>query len=316
ILHEPALPVRIGWFVASNPVALVPLVAFVVMFGLWYVKGRDPDPGISVAPLYEPPAQLSPAELGTLVDDKVDPRDITSTLIDLAVRGYLQIEEVANEGFFTKHKDYIFHLLKPMEEWPKLAAHERIMLEKIFGPGGQQTKLSDLKEHFYTALPMIRDEIMRSLKRRGMYTVDPKSAAGYMFLGILAIVGVSLLLQYAAGVSLFVSGVVAFVSLAVAAGIVLIFGRLLTAKSLLGMRTYVGVLGFQEFMTRVEADRLKRMPPDTFEKFLPYAMALGVEQRWAKAFAGIIQDPPRWYTSPGGAPPTGFNPIFFTNSMR
>ncbi len=48
-------------------------------------------------------------------------------------------------------------------------------------------------------------------------------------------------------------------------------------------------------MNRVDADRLKRMPPDTFEKFLPYAMALGVEHRWAKAFEGIIQNPPSWY---------------------
>ena len=34
-------------------------------------------------------------------------------------------------------------------------------------------------------------------------------------------------------------------------------------------------------MNRVDADRLKRMPPDTFEKFLPFAMALGVEHQWA-----------------------------------
>ena len=62
-------------------------------------------------------------------------------------------------------------------------------------------------------------------------------------------------------------------------------------------------------MNRVDADRLKRMPPDTFEKYLPYAMALGVEHHWAQAFAGIIQNPPNWYVSPNGM--TGFNPIFF-----
>ena len=67
-------------------------------------------------------------------------------------------------------------------------------------------------------------------------------------------------------------------------------------------------------MNRVDADRLKRMPPDTFEKYLPYAMALGVEHHWAQAFAGIIQNPPSWYVSPNGM--TGFNPIFFSSSMH
>ena len=68
-------------------------------------------------------------------------------------------------------------------------------------------------------------------------------------------------------------------------------------------------------MNRVDGERLKRMPPTTFEKFLPYAMALGVEHHWAQAFAGIVQDPPQWYVGPGGYA-GGFNPIFFSSSMH
>jgi hypothetical protein len=71
-----------------------------------------------------------------------------------------------------------------------------------------------------------------------------------------------------------------------------LFARQMTAKTVAGARTRIAVLGFQEFMNRVDADRIKRMPPDTFEKFLPYAMALGVEHHWAQAFDGIIKDPP------------------------
>ena len=40
--------------------------------------------------------------------------------------------------------------------------------------------------------------------------------------------------------------------------------------------------------------------PEMFEKFLPYAMALGVEDNWAKAFDGIYNQPPSWYSGPGG----------------
>jgi len=65
-------------------------------------------------------------------------------------------------------------------------------------------------------------------------------------------------------------------------------------------------------MNRVDSDRLKRMPPDTFEKYLPYAMALGVEHRWAKNFEGIVQNPPTWYQ---GQPGMMFNSIYFVNSL-
>jgi uncharacterized membrane protein len=88
----------------------------------------------------------------------------------------------------------------------------------------------------------------------------------------------------------------------------------MTAKTLTGARSTVAVLGFQEFMNRVDKDRIQRMPPDTFEKYLPYAMALGVEHHWAQAFDGIIKDPPSWYVSPNGY--VGFSPLFFSSSMH
>jgi uncharacterized membrane protein len=67
-------------------------------------------------------------------------------------------------------------------------------------------------------------------------------------------------------------------------------------------------------MNRVDKDRLQRMPPDTFEKFLPFAMALGVEHHWAQAFQGLIQNPPSWYVGPT-YPGYGWNPLLFSNSM-
>jgi uncharacterized membrane protein len=120
------------------------------------------------------------------------------------------------------------------------------------------------------------------------------------------------------GVADFFSGVLsAVVAIVVAVLIIFIFGKELTAKSMLGAKTRIQVLGFEEFMNRVDADRLKRMPPDTFEKFLPYAMALGVEHRWAKAFAGIVQNPPSWYQSSAGyyGPGNMFNSYLFVNSL-
>jgi uncharacterized membrane protein len=121
-------------------------------------------------------------------------------------------------------------------------------------------------------------------------------------------------LQYIGWINLLNSVPLLVASGLVSAGVWWLFARQMTAKTVLGVRTVVAILGFQEFMNRVDADRIKRMPPDTFEKYLAYAMALGVEQHWAQAFAGIVKDPPNWYV--GSTPYSGFNPIFFSSSMH
>ena len=59
------------------------------------------------------------------------------------------------------------------------------MLEHIFD-GATETRLSSLKNRFYTAIPVIRQDIMAALKGKGMYLVDPDSANAYMFLGAVA----------------------------------------------------------------------------------------------------------------------------------
>jgi uncharacterized membrane protein len=365
------------WFLRSNSIVLLPLWAFLVMFFFWWTKGRDPKPDISVAPMYEPPKGMTPAEVGTLIDDAVHPRDITATLVDLGVKGYLRIEEIPNTFAFSR-RDFIFHLLKPQpSDWESLEQHERVMLEQIFSAGGtadlikqvlgglaqptaqlgaltnlqqvmkaraaqvggftnlEQVRtvlgnlargdtakatdvhLSDMRNHFYAALPIMKENILAELKRKGMYSVDPRSAHLYVLLGVLFTVAGFILLQVLMQVRGFVSALgsplLNIASAIVAVVMIILFARIMTAKSQKGIDTKVQILGFQEFINRVDSDRLKRMPPDTFEKFLPYAMALGIENRWAKAFQGIVQTPPNWYV--GQMPDMAFNPMFFADSM-
>ncbi|MGA8493157.1 MAG: DUF2207 domain-containing protein [Terriglobales bacterium] len=313
ILAEPGGFTRLMWFLGSNPIVFLPFWAVVVMFTFWWYKGRDPDPGLSVAPMYEPPAGMTPAEAGTLLEDAIHPRDITSTLIDLAVRGFVKIEEVDDKGLVFHHKDYVFHLLKPIAQWGDLAPFESVMLTNVF-LGGEVTRLSSLKNRFYTAIPAIQQDIKARLRTKGMYLLDPDSANGYSIAGIVVIVAPFLMLQF-----LWHKDVFSSIGLLIGCGIVSaiiwwLFARQMTAKTVLGGRTRVAILGFQEFMNRVDADRIKRMPPDTFEKYLPYAMALGVEHHWAQAFAGIVKDSPSWYVSPNGT--MGFNAIVFSSAMH
>ncbi len=313
VLHQPSAFTRAWWFAVGNPIVFLPLLSFAVMFTIWRQWGKDPDDGTSVAPMYEPPQGITPAEAGTLVTDSVEPRDITSILVDLAVRGYLKITEIQHTNLLIfKNKDYLFQSLKEPAEWGQLAPFERTMLQSLFASGGKEVHLSDLRNRFYTAIPVLKSGVIAALKEKGMYTVDPESASMYWILGAVVIAVPVYLLSKFAHVEFFGSGWITIAGLLVSALIVFLFGRIMTAKSLLGVHTRIAVLGFQEFMNRVDADRLKRMPPDTFEKYLPYAMALGVEHRWAKAFVGIVQNPPGWYQSVDGGV---FNPFLFTHSM-
>jgi uncharacterized membrane protein YgcG len=98
-------------------------------------------------------------------------------------------------------------------------------------------------------------------------------------------------------------------------GIIAGFGWFMSARTLTGVKALAGVLGFEDFLTRVEADQLTRVgqTPETFEKFLPFAMALGVEKKWVGAFQNIYSQPPSWYQ--GGYYDGGFHPLMFVASL-
>jgi uncharacterized membrane protein len=94
-----------------------------------------------------------------------------------------------------------------------------------------------------------------------------------------------------------------------------VFGWFMPARTLAGARAYARVLGFENFLGRVESDRIERLEktPELFEKFLPYAMALHVEKKWVQAFSGIAIQPPGWYQGPYGS---GFQPYILVNDLN
>ena len=86
------------------------------------------------------------------------------------------------------------------------------------------------------------------------------------------------------------------------------------ARTIAGTRALEKTLGFEEFLGRVESERYRRMitGPEMFERYLPYAMALGVEKKWAGAFADILKEPPEWYHGAGHAQ---FRPAIFVGDL-
>lgn len=295
VVAEPSGAQRAWQFLRSNWILGVPLVIFAGMFGLWYTRGRDPTLNRSIAPLYAPPEGLTPAELGMLSDNSPDLRDITATLVDLAVRGYILIEETEKDVLFWSKKDYLFRLRKPQGQWKDLKKHEQELLNSLFD-GGSEVRLSALENKFYQDLPGIRDAIASQLIARGYYDRDPQKVKKiWVGVGVVALV----LGFFAAGPAqaLGISAVSAGVAGVVSGLIILGFGWQMPARTRKGADVWAGVRGFEEFLARAEQDRLERMvtTPQLFEKFLPYAMALGVERNWTRAFEGIYRQPPEWY---------------------
>lgn len=305
-------------YLRSNWALFVPLVAFVLMFWLWWTKGRDPRLR-PIAAQYEPPDKLTPGEVGTLVDNSADMRDITASIVDLAVRGYLVIEEQQKDHMLglTHSKEYVFHLKKSQAEWNTLQAHEQDLLGGLFSAGnaGDSVSLSELHNRFYTALPGIRSDIFGSLVGHGYYLHRPDVVrSGYLGFGV--VMGVILIWGGIAIARNMGMAPTSFVVAGILTGAIICgFGWFMPAHTQAGARALEGVLGFEDFLNHVEADRFNRMikTPEMFEKFLPFAMALGVEKNWSNAFKDIYTQPPQWYQGNFGA---GFYPYMFVSSLN
>ena len=109
-LHQPTSGEEfLFWLADWWQAVLIPICAFMGIFALWWTGGRDIDGGKAIAVEWNPPEELTPAEVGTLIDERCDMRDITSTLVDLAARGHLKIKELKTDKlFFLSNKDYEF----------------------------------------------------------------------------------------------------------------------------------------------------------------------------------------------------------------
>jgi uncharacterized membrane protein len=314
---QPGTSELINQFLASNWPLFLPVPVFLFMFWLWYTRGRDPRVG-PVAVQYAPPEGMTPAEAGTLVDDDAAMRDITATIVDLAVRGYLVIEEKDKSRLLglVSNKDYVFHLKKSPKEWAGLKGHELVLLAGIFSNGLQtDVELSSLQNEFYKNLPNIKNSIFDALMQRGYFQHRPDYVRSAFVGGGIAMGALFFFIGSALAQKTGIAPAPFFIAALVSAGIIIGFGWFMPARTVDGAKALAGVLGFEDFLSHVEAGRMDRMnqTPETFEKFLPFAMALGVEKKWVGAFQNIYSQPPSWYQ--GGSYGGGFQPIYFMHSL-
>lgn len=322
VVARPSAVVKGGRFLADNWILAAPLFALAVLWRQWRKRGRDPRGRGSIVVRYEPPEGISPAEIGTVVDEKVDTRDITATVVDLAVRGHLTIR--------VKEKPVLFGLLSSEEivferrpeversKLPPLARHEERLLEALFS-SGDEVEIDDLREKFYRHVPSIREALFDRVTERGFFSGKPTSVRRNWRLIAVAAGIATLFVGWAWAAwrgGIFPSAFLVPIAAAVATAVVgFIFAPAMPRRTAKGVELREWALGFEEFVDRVEAEKLEQdRARNVFESLLPYAMALGIATLWAKRFEGIyVEGSPSWFV--GRNPSLGWSTRSFERSL-
>jgi hypothetical protein len=290
-VYEPGRAERLGWTLKDNRGLLVAGAGALVILGYlvwaWVRYGRDPRRGV-IFPHYEPPAGYSPASARYILRMSYDDRAFTAAILSLAVKGYLEIAEQGKK-----------YTLRKRDSDAVLAAGENALLSALFS----ESRSVELDNKNHALLSRARTAHRRSLQR------DYRKR--YFFTNTLLLtpsIGAAAALVFAVKLLDGFSPAVTVVLVLLAAAHVL-FYFLLRAPTARGRRLMDKLEGFRSYLEVAEKDELNlRNPPartpELFERYLPFALALGVEQKWAEKFAGVFarldaesgaKYHPRWY---------------------
>jgi len=294
-IRGPGVIQRTWWFLGDNWPLALPLLALGGVFFVWRLYGRDPGGPRVIKPEYRPPDDLIPATGGALVSERAMPRDAVATLVDLAVRGFIRIEALDDGA------DYIIHRAKAYADDPALRPLERSLLSRFFGHDGTlpARRLSEVRRDYDNVFAPMRDDIYRTMVKDGLFPSSPERVRALWLFGGLFILGAGLFVL-TGGAGWFVrSPVLLGAGLALSGLVVAVFSPFLPRKTLHGAQVMAQLQGFREFLERTSQDELRRMPRDTMHKWLAWAIALGVSERWIHAFDGLPVSEPGWMTHYG-----------------
>lgn len=254
----------------------------------WYKYGRDPKVGGPVTAWFDPPKTgsgrpLTPAETGTLIDERAQLKDVCAMIVDLARRGYFKIEE-------KKKKDFYLVRRSSGKSEGGLMQFEQTMFSGIFDED-DEVRLKD--KRLFTTVEKVKSQLYDQLLKEKFFPKNPQSIRNfYTFITVMALMTFNL--------PLFL--------------ISLIFGRAIPAKTADGARAANVAKSLRNFLSSQERQlEFQAEKQLFFEKLLPFAVAFGVEKIWAERFKDIDLKQPDWYT---GYQTGQFNSILFANSLN
>ncbi len=307
---------------------IISLMGLALVISLWWRLGRDQrwqrpsaNPSGSetaimplathetIAPEFESPEKLRPAEIGVLMDERADTLDVSATIVDLAVRGYLTIREESKKWLLGA-TDYTF--AKTAKNPNNLLDYEKKLLEALFA-SGDTILLSSLKNHFYDDLAQVKDSLYKDVTEKKLFAANPASVRiKYLAIGIVVVV-----VGGGLGVLGFRIGMPEFIG---AGGGLIISGLVLLAVSFAmprrtayGRETWRRAQGYKLFVSGTEKYRQPFFEKENiFMEVLPYAIVFGVTKKLAQAMKDLGLKPPQptWYYGPHP-----FNAYAFSNNL-
>ncbi len=272
-------------------------------------RGRSEWSG-PVAVRFTPPDGMTPGLVGTVIDGSADVVDVSATLIDLAVRGYLRLHPESTDPTAppppppppgrgpraatpARGRDWRLIRTTPAPEGPLLPFEEHL-LTRVFAHGDDVT-VGDLKRRgFDLTMREAQIGLYREVVDRGWYARHPRDRNRRLgCLGApLLLVGLALCAGAAASADLATSARNAAYALgggiAIAAVVLFVGMRGRTPRTAEGTAARIQALGFREYLTKAEANQIRfEEASDLFSRYLPYAMVFGVADRWARTFAEV-----------------------------
>lgn len=276
IVAPPSAGQRARWFVADHAGVLAGLGGLALLLAFlawrWGLVGRDPKSGPKF-PRYQAPPQIGPAGVRFVDRMGYDERCFAAALLGLGSRGYLKIRQAKEQGYEIERTG-------KSVDW---LLGEQVIPDMLLGPGKPVT----IGSGHSPGVQLTRDRFRAELERYFGGKLFSKNH-GSLFAGIGIALATFAAMLWLEAPELFI-GAMALVMLL----LLLAFSRWLPAYSVAGRRLQDEIEGLRQYLSVAEMPGLARMkaPPRTkeeFAKFLPYAVALGVEKTWAERFAAIL----------------------------
>ncbi|MGI9263979.1 MAG: DUF2207 domain-containing protein [Gammaproteobacteria bacterium] len=275
VVDEPGIAQRLGFLLHDNRGVLLALLTFLLVTGylflMWSRYGRDPAPGV-IFPRYEPPRGYSPASARYISKMGYDSKALSAAVINLAVKGYLSISKDGDE-----------YTLKKKTSGEKLARGESVLLKTLF----MSAPVLQLDDKNHMIVGAAKSAHAKALKKDYLNIYFFKNGG----LLLPSLIGIVVMLIVIIQLGAITPVVVAL--LAVSFALHGFFAYLLKAPTPKGRLLMDELEGFQLYPEVAEKDDMNSrlrpdMTPALFEKYLPFAVALGVEQAWAEQFTRIF----------------------------
>lgn len=238
-----------------------------------------------------PPMAIPPAIVGVLYNQRIGPREIAATLIDLALRGDIVILD-QDRGFAFGKGRFDQRLLD----------YEKVLLSKIFTDKSMSSDQDEvnrrINNHFYSKKISLVSSGMYSLSTMlGYFKVNPiKSHARYRLVGLgffaLGLMGFALNLLYFPDPAYVMF---LWIGMMVAALVIILVTKYLPIRTVIGQEVMSDWLAFRKFLANPEKIPFSENNQQIFQKFLPYALVMNCETAWAKRFSEHNFLMPDWF---------------------